>query len=73
MIIDLEELKRTTPRVEHRTTRGRVVQRYTHCVVCGDPLVHTNKAGRPPVVCPDEICKAAYNKYWHRTQRARRS
>ena len=68
----LAELKASTPTEEYRTTRGQVATRYSHCVVCGDPLDNAKgHGGRQKCVCADEICKRAYLRCWRREQAQR--
>lgn len=37
------------------------------CPFCGEPLAkRQGSRGAPPVTCGDDICKAAYKRYWNR-------
>lgn len=41
----------------------------SECVFCGEP--RRSKTGKPDLTCGDEeICRASYNTYWRRDQRA---
>ena len=40
------------------------------CPFCGDPIaVRIGKNGRPPMSCGDEICRAAYHRFYARDRR----
>jgi hypothetical protein len=40
------------------------------CIACGDAKPPKKKKGRSSDTCGDEICKRAWNKFWHRDRRA---